>query len=219
MVTDRNNVRKLLSFINPGSTRNGLETFTINIEVAKNTAIFSRAETATHEFIGLHDFRGFGHEFEKLYTTSQISGSTGYHRILSYRFNDLNFIVRHETDGCFAGTGIPSSNSKEPESDNLSSMLGTLSLSPTNRPPNTTPTGSQLTIKEEGQVMPLESTLEIKTRVIHKPLEIQEVAPQLWISQTLKLVRAYHSKGTFQRPEFEDVATLSRDGKNATRRI
>ena len=208
VVTDRNNIRKLLSFVNPGSTRNGLETFTINIEVAKSTAIFSRVETATHEFIGLHEFRGFGHEFEKVYTTSQINGSTGHHRILSYRFSNLNFIVRHETDGYVAGTGIPSSNSKEPESDSLSSMLGSLSLSPTKRPPNTTPTGSKLTIKEEGQVIPLESTLEIKTRVIHKPLEIQEVAPQLWISQTLKLVRAYHSKGTFQRPEVEDVAAL-----------
>jgi len=54
--------------------------------------------------------------------------------------------------------------------------------------------------------VPLESTLEIKTRVVHKPLEIREVAPQLWISQTPKLVRAYHNKGTFGRPEVEDVA-------------
>ncbi|KAL2044112.1 hypothetical protein ABVK25_012458 [Lepraria finkii] len=205
IVTDRNNIRKLLSFINPDSTRNGLETFTINIEFAKNTAIFAREETATHEFIGLHEFRGFGHEFEKAYTTSQISGSTGHHRIISYRFSDLNFIVRHETDGYVdAGTRIPSSNSKEPESDSLSSMLESLSLSPTSSPP----TGSKLTIREEGRVIPLESTLEIKTRVSHKPLEIQEVAPQLWVSQTFKLVRAYHHKGIFQRPEVEDVATL-----------
>lgn len=37
-------------------------------------------------------------------------------------------------------------------------------------------------------------------------IEIQEVAPQLWVSQTLKLVRAYHQKGTFQGPEVEDIA-------------
>ncbi|MCJ1241821.1 hypothetical protein MMC14_009827 [Varicellaria rhodocarpa] len=208
VVTDRNNIRKLLSFINPGSTRNGLETFTINIEITKNTAIFSREETTTHEFIGLHEFRGFGHEFEKVYTTSQISGSTGHHRIISYRFSDLNFIVRHETDGYVdADIRIPS-NSKEPVNDSLSSMLGSLSLSPTNKPPNTTPAGSKLAIKEEGQVVPLESNLEIKTRVFHKPLEIQDIAPQLWASQTFKLVRAYHHKGTFQRPEVEDVAAL-----------
>lgn len=209
VVTDRNNIRKLLSFINPGSTRNGLETFAINIEVTKNTAVFSRVETATHEFIGLHEFKGFGHEFEKVYTTSQVNGSTGHHRIISYRFSDLNFIVRYEADGYVdAGTSIPSSNTTKPESDSLSSMLGSMSLSPTNSAPNTTPTGSKLTIKEEGQVVPLESTLEIKTRVFHKPLEIQEVAPQLWISQTFKLVRAYHRKGTFQVPEVEDVAAI-----------
>lgn len=63
-------------------------------------------------------------------------------------------------------------------------------------------------IKEEGQGVPLASTLEIKTRVLHKPLEIQEVAPQLWISQTPKLVRAYHQNGTFQRPVVEDVAAV-----------
>ncbi|MCJ1279347.1 hypothetical protein MMC21_007171 [Puttea exsequens] len=206
VVTDRNNIRKLLSFINPGSTRNGLETFTINIEVAKTTAIFCRVETATHEFIGLHEFRGFGHEFEKVYTTNTINGSTGHHRITSYRFSDLNFIVRYETDGYVDnGSGISSSKSKEPESDILSSTLGSLSLSPI-KSPTITPTGTKLTIKEEGQVIPLESTLEIKTRVSYKPLKIQEVAPQLWISQTSKLVRAYHSNGTFQSPVVEDVA-------------
>lgn len=209
VVTDRNNIRKLLSFINLSSTKNGLETFTINIEVAKTTVIFSRAETATHEFIGPREFRGFGHEFEKAYTTSQISDSIGHHRIISYRFGDLKFIVRYETDGYVdASTRTPPSNSKEPESDSLSSMLGSLSLSPTNDPPNTSPTGSKLTIKEEGQLIPLESTLEIKTRVSHKPLEIQEVAPQLWVSQTFKLVRAYHHRGMFQRPKVEGVGAL-----------
>ena len=53
--------------------------------------------------------------------------------------------------------------------------------------------------------MPLEFTLEIKTRVAHKPFQIHEVAPQLWISQTPKLVRAYHQKGTFEETVVEDV--------------
>ena len=219
IVTDRNNIRKLLSFINPGSTRNGLETFTINIEVTKNTAIFCREEAATHEFIGPHEFRGFGHEFEKAYTTNQISGSTGHHRIISYRFSDLNFIVRHETDGYVdADTRMPSSNSKEPGNDSLSSMLGSLSLSPTNRPPNTTLAGSKLTIKEEGRVVSLGSTLKIKTRVFHKPLEIREVAPQLWVSQTPKLVRAHHHKGTFQGPKIEDIAAEIRRWEEGNQR-
>jgi hypothetical protein len=209
VVTDRNNIRKLLSFINPGSTRNGLDTFTINIEITKNTAIFCRKEAATHEFIGPQEFRGYGHEFEKANTTNQISGSTGHHRIISYRFGDLNLIVRHETDGYVmldADIITPPPNSKAQESDSLSSLLESLSLSSTNSPPPTTPAGSRLTVREEGRVVPLESTMELKTRVSHKPLQLREVVPQLWVSQTPKLVRAYHTKGTFQVPEVEDVA-------------
>ena len=63
-MTGRDNIRKLLSFVNPGSCSNGVQSFTINIEVAKSTAIFSRAETAIHEVIELHDLKGSGHEFE-----------------------------------------------------------------------------------------------------------------------------------------------------------
>ncbi len=111
MVTDRNNIRKLLSFVDPSSTRNGLEAFTINIEITKNTAIFCRDEAKTIEYIGPQEFRGFGHEFEKAYTITQVSGSTGHHRIISYRFSDMNFIVRHETDG-YVDTDTRTSSSK-----------------------------------------------------------------------------------------------------------
>ncbi|MCJ1420460.1 hypothetical protein MMC32_006817 [Xylographa parallela] len=206
IVTDRNNIRKLLSFLDPSSSRNGLEAFTMNIEVTKNTAIFCRDEAKTLEYIGPNEFRGFGHEFEKAYTVTQIGGSTGHHRIISYRFSDLNFIVRHETDGYVdTDTRSPSAKAKNHTQDSLSSMLETLSLSPARSPPGITPAGSKLTIKEEGQVVPLESTLEIKTRVFHKSLDIQEIATQLWVSQTPKLVRAYHQNGTFQKPVVEDV--------------
>lgn len=39
-----------------------------------------------------------GHEFEKAVTTTQVSGSTGHHRIIFYNFSDLKFIPRYETD-------------------------------------------------------------------------------------------------------------------------
>ena len=181
----------------------------MNIEVTKNTAIFSREEAKIMEYIGPQEFKGFDHEFEKVYTVAQISGSTGHHRITSYRFSDLKFIVRHETDGYVNTDTSPSSpKATNHTQDSLSSMLGALSLSSADSSPGITPPGSKLTVKEVGQVVPLESTLEIKTRVLHKPLEIQEVAPQLWVSQTPKLVRAYHQNGTFQRPVVEDVAAI-----------
>ena len=206
VVTDRNNIRKLLSFIDPSSTRNGLEAFTINIEMTKNTAIFCRDEAKTVDYIGPQEFKGYGHEFEKAYTTDQINGSTGHHRIISYRFSDMKFIVRHETDG-YLGTDAMFSSSKAQNDiqDDLSNLVGALSLSSVKLSPSTIPAESKLLIREEGQVVPLESTLEIKTRVSHKSLEIQEIATQLWVSQTPKLVRAYHNRGTFRRPAVEDV--------------
>ncbi|KAI0113426.1 hypothetical protein F4814DRAFT_346599 [Daldinia grandis] len=207
VVTDRNNIRKLLTFIDPTASRNGLEEFTINIEVNKNTAIFSRDETATHEVIGPNEFRGFGHEFEKACTTNKIVGSTGHHRIISYRFGGLNIIVRHETDGYVdikTGQSL-SSTSKAKSPADLTSVFESLSLSPTNSNAGSTNKGSKLVVQQDGQAVPLSSTLEIKTRVSHKPLEIREVAPQLWVSQTPRLVRAYHQRGVFQVPTVEDV--------------
>lgn len=179
----------------------------MRIETTKNTTVFCRDEAKIVEYIGPEEFRGFGHEFEKAYTIDEVNGSTGHHRIISYRFGDLNFIVRHETDGYVdVDADMSSSKARSNTQDDLSNILGALSLSPSINSHAIVPAGSKLVIKEEGRMVPLESTLEIKTRVSHKPLDIEEVAPQLWASQTPKLVRAYHQKGTFHTPVVEDIA-------------
>ncbi|KAH6873603.1 hypothetical protein B0T10DRAFT_416376 [Thelonectria olida] len=204
IITDRNNIRKLLSFVNPNLTPNQIETFAMGIEVTRKTAIFCREEPATTRFIGPHEFRGYGHEFEKAYTTSQIRGSTGNHGIISYQFGGLKFIVRHEIDA-YVAADTTSFSSNKAEDDPLSGIMGTLSLFSASNPLEATSTTSKLIVKEEGRMVPLESVLEIKTRTSNKPLQIQEVAPQLWVSQTSKLVRAYHNRGRFQEPIVEDV--------------
>lgn len=200
VVTDRNNIRKLLSFINPHSSQRTLESFAIRVEVVKNTALFSRVETAVQEIIGPHEFKGYGREFEKRYTTNRIKDSTGYHRILSYSFGDMSFVIRHETDGyVYSAPAKSAPDARQTEDDKLSNMLGSLSLST----PTCTTTG--LTVKCEGQAVAIESTLEIKTRVFHKTIGFEEVAPQLWVSQTPNLVRAYHKGGLFGIPHVEHV--------------
>jgi hypothetical protein len=209
VVTDRSNIRKLLAFVNPRSSKYKREKFTINIEVVKNTAVFCRDETATSEYIGPNEDRGYGHTFEKTYTARQVNGSTGHHRIVSYRFGGLNFLLRHETDG-YVGSAdqklLPTDGQMR-EVDDLSSDLVHLSLSPPNSSKgNIQPAGSKLLIRKVGRVIPLDSTLEIKTRVARRPLGLSEVLSQLWISQTPKLVRAYHTKGLFALPKVEDVA-------------
>ncbi|KAI1752039.1 hypothetical protein F4782DRAFT_540583 [Xylaria castorea] len=208
VVTDRNNLRKLLSFVEPGTEGDALKPFTIEIEIHKNTALFSRVEEFNQELIPHGEFRGFGHEFEKVYTRHQIDGSTGHHRIVSYNFGGMSFIVRHETDGYVGGNtkSRPYGIEVNP-TDELSGVLESLSLTsnPTLADPHNT--SSRLVVRREGQVISLDRTLELKTRASHRRLSIQEVAPQIWISQTPKLVRAYHRGGTFQEPQVEDVTT------------
>ena len=203
VITDRNNIRKLLSFVNPALNSYEPESFTIDIEVIKNTAIFCRDAATTHEFLGPNDFRGFGHEFEKKYTTQQLSDSTGHHRIISYCFWGLNFIIRHETDGYVSNnTGLRG----ESEISSLYGKLEKLSISSAISTTNSAVAGSELSLEEGGRIVPHESTLEIKTRSTKKPLNIPDIAPQVWVSQTPKLVRAYHNRGKFHEAEVEDIA-------------
>jgi hypothetical protein len=62
--------------------------------------------------------------------------------------------------------------------------------------------------------VPIESTLEIETRTFHNPIDIQEVLPQLWVSQTPNLVRVYHRSGLFQRPKVEDITLETKRWEN-----
>ncbi|KAK7972408.1 hypothetical protein PG988_006542 [Apiospora saccharicola] len=220
LISDRNNLRKLLSFVDSSSSQKGLERFTIDVEVTGGTVIFSRTETQTTEIIAPHEFKGFGHEFEKAYTTCAIDDSTGHHRIVSYCLGGMRLMVRYEVDGYVdEDCTLPAHNKTMEGEVDLSALLGNMSLSTTHDlipvKAATKLPGSKLTIRQEGKEVPIESTLEIKTRVAHKPLSITDVASQLWLSQTPKLVRAYHRKGMFERPQVEDVTMELKDWKRS----
>ncbi|OAK94943.1 hypothetical protein IQ06DRAFT_329599 [Phaeosphaeriaceae sp. SRC1lsM3a] len=201
----------LLGVVNPRWNGYKQEDFTIHVEVTDNTAILCRVETKVDEYIGPNEFRGYGHSFEKNCTTPQVGGSTGHHRIISYSFGGMKFIVRYETDG-YVGVGsaqksMQPSHNRLLNVDDLSSVLDSLSLSAGSSGPGESDIAeSKLAIRKEGQVVPLHSILEVKTRVAHKPLAFEDVVSQLWVSQTPKLVRAYHTKGVFAVPKVEDVA-------------
>jgi hypothetical protein len=106
-----------------------------------------------------------------------------------------------------ARSSLQPAGSQAGEINDLSSVLDSLSLSPESvLPKKSVPTSSKLVIQKEGQAVLLRSTLEVKTRVAHRPLAFEDVVSQLWVSQRPKLVRAYHTKGLFAVPEVEDVA-------------
>ncbi|KAG6198119.1 hypothetical protein E4U10_007371 [Claviceps purpurea] len=202
VISDRNNIRKLLSFINPVSMANGSpgESFTIKLELVRNTLLMCRHETATTRYIGPHESRGYGHEFEKAYTTNQIEGSAGHFRIISYRFCGMNLMIRHETDGFVSPSkqvGYADRSyfvSQHPRNEAAPPAVGS-----GHHP-------QMVTVLQKGKTIPLESVLEIKTRAMTRSLHFAEVAPQLWVSQTPKLVRAYHDRGCFRKQQVEDVS-------------
>nr|POE56633.1 hypothetical protein CFP56_33605 [Quercus suber] len=204
VVTDRNNIRKLLSFVNPEMAKHGLEEFEIKAQIIGNTVWLQREEAKVQEIIPPHEFRGYGHEFEKAYTTNVIAGTTGHHRIISYRFGRFDMLVRHETDGYVKEGDCLMTSS---QTDDISSMLSGLSLKANPVASDRLTFDTKLSVIKKGQVVPLSLTLEMKTRAYSKPIPLGEVIPQLWVSQTPKLVRAYHRKGIFQVPRVEDVAS------------
>ncbi|KAA8911385.1 geranylgeranyl pyrophosphate synthetase [Sphaerosporella brunnea] len=91
LVTDRNNLRKLLQFVT--GTPND---FRIEVERINGTTLFTRCEEKSSDFIRTGEFRGFGHQFEENYTKQPASteGSTGHHRIIRYKFGGLKCLVR-----------------------------------------------------------------------------------------------------------------------------
>ena len=63
LITDRNDIRKLLCFVKGTSS----EAFQIQVEVVNNKiALFARMQDEMTEAI--RSFQGYGHQFEKEYT-------------------------------------------------------------------------------------------------------------------------------------------------------
>ncbi|KAG6101925.1 hypothetical protein E4U30_000702 [Claviceps sp. LM220 group G6] len=197
IISDRNFIRRLLWFVNPGSDGDAAEPFTMKLELVGNTLLFGRHETAVTRQIAPNRYHGYGYEFEKAYTTKQIADSTSHYSIISYRFCGLNMMIRCQTDGfasmkrgtdvsCggFLDRFIPPRERAEPTAD--------ISL-------------KEVKVMKKGKTIPLESIVEIMTCTKLRSLEFDDIAPQLWMSQTPKLVRAYHSGGLFSKPGVEYV--------------
>ncbi|KAF2464206.1 uncharacterized protein BDR25DRAFT_156711, partial [Lindgomyces ingoldianus] len=92
LITDRNNIRKLLRFVDGTSS----EFFQIHVEIDGKRALFTRMEHDTTTVI--QGFQGYGRNFEKA-CTKRATGTSGYYRITKFRFGGLQCVVRHETDG------------------------------------------------------------------------------------------------------------------------
>ncbi|QRW00422.1 hypothetical protein RhiJN_28440 [Ceratobasidium sp. AG-Ba] len=180
IVTDRNNLRKLLRFVcangpNRVPNRGRNNSFRVDAQLAPNnkTLVFTRFDENTID--RSTGFKGYGHSFEEAVTTvsapiitvnanSTRPSSlvrTGYHRIIRYDLLGLRFMVRFEVDA-MTGQSL----------DTLTELLGATSISrpieqgsPASNEPVTTVElqGTNLRHVLHGAMVPHESLIELKT--------------------------------------------------------
>jgi len=184
IVTDRNNLRKLLSW-----AQGSVEEFRIDLQRAgKGTVLFMRWQPQTREISG----PVFVNSFRKAVTRVK-TPSEGYHRIVSYDLGELNVLVRFEVDACY---DTQSSSTV----DDLVSLTNSLSLS------NSASSSSQ-PIKKNGieiirsgdELVNQEDLVEVATRSASSrhSFEWLNKYPQLYLSNTPTFVVGFHARGTF----------------------
>ncbi|KAF8424822.1 hypothetical protein EV426DRAFT_716484 [Tirmania nivea] len=119
LITDRNNLRKLFRFA--CGDEKFMHDFKLYIEVINRTVLLTRWEKRAVNVVTKHEFRGFGHSFEKEFTkyTKGLEGSTGHHRVAKYRFGGLNIMVRFSADAFLGSKDMPSGEGNEGAGTNL----------------------------------------------------------------------------------------------------
>ncbi|KIY64784.1 hypothetical protein CYLTODRAFT_357962 [Cylindrobasidium torrendii FP15055 ss-10] len=174
IVSDRNNLRKLLRWVTGSVDKD----FRIDVDIVGSTCLFTRCEEKTTEYVT--EFRGFGHEYEKAATCvpEGSKGMTGHHRIITMDLGGLKVMMRFEVDACLSVRGSSSKSSSLARQSKVKVI--------------STP---------EESVVEQSSLIELKTRVAHKELDWADVYPQLYLSQTAFLYLAKHTRGVFAPPE------------------
>ncbi|KZM27763.1 isoprenoid biosynthetic process [Ascochyta rabiei] len=208
VITDRNNIKKLLRFLDGTSS----ESFQMQVEIVDGKmALFTRTEDETTTVI--QGFRVHGRNFKKACTKSA-TGTSGYHRITSFSFGGLQCVVRHETDGYIDDAlGRVAVQKQAKTTVPLLQLLETLQLTDSASAPTHT---STIAVKREGKEVDCSSILEVKTRAAGKSLDMNETAAQLWISQTPHLAVGYIELVKQKKAASEGVDAKWQGGKQGT---
>ena len=183
-------------------------TFRFNIEIVEDTAFLVRKGAFPEELI--ENVWGYGHTFPEAYTSwgKGLKGSVSHQRLIKYTFGGLKILFRSECDGFLeekATRETERSKSQPPfqnqslDVDALSVLLAEESMRVSERPPSN---GKDLKIKHGGQVIPQAALFDLKTRSVKNELNMEEIYPRLWLSQTPISIVAYHKSGHF---DFDNI--------------
>ncbi|KAG8705431.1 hypothetical protein FRC08_001678 [Ceratobasidium sp. 394] len=220
IVTDRNNLRKLMRFIcSNGPNRHRNREFRIDAQLAPNDKTLVLTRYDEHSVDNTTNFRGYGHNFEAAATgepllleaTNQTSTSvsrlkvTSYHRIIRYDFLGLRFMVRFEVD---VTTDLIKDDKPRNDADILAEVPAHLSppelcatppgaaiRTPGKQVEVVSVEGSELRHAVHGMLVPQSSLVELKTIKSKLNVKWSDVYPQLFLAQTPMAKVAKHVNG------------------------
>ncbi|KAL5482355.1 hypothetical protein ACEPAI_8949 [Sanghuangporus weigelae] len=193
IVTDRNNLRKLLRWINGTISLD----FRIDLQLSGSTVLFTRYEPTKVE---VESGRlGFGRNFEQ-YTTKRLAGcesSTGHHRIITYDYGNLKLLVRFEVDACLHNDTATQDRRDRPEAmrpipgDKPQDILAALRKMSIR-------SDDKIEIVSRGILVPQSSLIELGTKSA-RGIELEGIDWQEYFPQTPHHHLGVHEKGYFRR--------------------
>src|SRR5579859_534432 len=204
LVTDRNNLRKLLGAITGDPKR-----FRIDVQLLGRTLLFDRWEENSVSQIPPNAFRGFRRNFEMVcirydHGFEGVRDQTG---IIKYRLCGLEILLRFKVDGYLSGdtaVGATSNRILRERADFVLFVLEGLGL---RAPPRGSAIpGSDIQIIQAGSKVqvPHSSLLGIKTRSQRQPARTDDIIRQLWLAQVSHFISAHYHKGEFIETEEKD---------------
>ncbi|RMZ73491.1 geranylgeranyl pyrophosphate synthetase [Pyrenophora seminiperda CCB06] len=198
IITNRNSLRKLLDF----SAGKRLDPFAMGLDMINETLVLSRMEVSARQMVRGGPNSGYGHNFEKAFTTAYegMDGSSSHHRVIRYHIGPLDCVVRFEVDAYFDdGAWEREDNTTEDPTNAITTAITKLNLA--NPYPSTKHTTKVI---QKGTPVPSSLLAEIKAK---RAGRLTEALPQLWFGRTPYFMNGNHVKGVVSSVTMVHAAT------------
>ena len=197
LITNRNNLRKLLQWIE-GAARHD---FRIDLDRVNGTLLMTPWESNDSVLCSGSHNPAYGSNFEKNFSSHQedLVDCTSHRRVIYYTLGSLKCVVRSEVDAYHTKAG------------GARSLTGLVSAPPqaasnkNHHPVTSTDTYKPTEVLHRGLEIHTADTLEIKSCRDRSYLE--GLIPQLWFSRTPWMMIGYHHEGTFARVQEWNTAS------------
>jgi hypothetical protein len=172
--------------------------FRFHAEMIGDTVFMVRKENSPTELI--KDVKGYGHTFPAAFTKwdEGLEKSVSHQRIITYDFGGLQCLVRFGCDGYTKNPSLaPTPATAAALADSSQPLLATS---------GTPGSGQQLQIERLGTQVDQKFIFELKTRHITHRIDMEDMLPKLWVTQTPGFLEAnYYEAGVFVDPQIRDV--------------